>query len=36
MEQWVNLINERNGLEKLAAELTLKLVDLAMSVYRSV
>ena len=24
MEQWLNLINERSGLEKLAAELTLK------------
>jgi hypothetical protein len=28
MEQWLNLINERSGLEKRVAELTLKLVDL--------
>ena len=27
MEQWLNLINERSGLEKRVAELTLKLVD---------
>lgn len=26
MEQWLNLINERSGLEKRVAELTLKLV----------
>lgn len=27
MEQWLNLINERSGLEKRVAELILKLVD---------
>ena len=32
MGQWLSLVNERNGLEKLTAELTLKWVNFTCSI----